>query len=510
MATLKQRVHRKNSSGSYDTIYYETSSEVVIRPDGSTVEEALESLVPSGSGPDISKYNIGEVFFSVRDDYDDNVLRADGSEYDIKKYPELFNLFCSTKHEPQNARYLFNIQYNFLGVQGAILASKRINGYYIYVCANNSTKTVQYSYFTNLGNSVTTIDTGYTYSDISDLLPYSYISDLLHCSIQYINNQYVIFIGYGSTTKSYKAIYGSNINNITTISSNTLLTSNSSIPLHIYYIGSKYHIIEPGANPAWMSSPNLETAFTTVLYLSKPIYTYNQGYNGIAEIFCVGTSLYIIPVLFANNANNTSTNLALVIKLDASNNTETIYNVDLSTFIFTFSTLTLTGLSRLADAVYIENLDRLYIHFYSYHSTNDFYSKLIWINNVTTKLTNQSSFTLSDFNIFNDFTYVSPGSAHNYTKISLENGLLNIITPKCFLKYNPISNEIETINNISTTGYNADLRTDNEIFTFGYPYDFIVGDTGTFPIYLPTITSFSGSTYYQVGSPKNCWYIRAR
>lgn len=131
---------------------------------------------------------------------------------------------------------------------------------------------------------------------------------------------------------------------------------------------------------------------------------------------------------------------------------------------------------------------------------------------MTTKLTNQSSFTLSDFNIFNDFTYVSPGSAYIDTKISLENGLLNIITPKCFLKYNPISNEIETINNISTLGYQgaANSSTVNEIFTFGYPYDFIVGSVGTFPIRLPTITSFSESNYYQVGSPKNCWYIRAR
>lgn len=43
MATVKQRVHRMNESGSYDTIYYETSSEVVIRPDGTTVEQTIQN-----------------------------------------------------------------------------------------------------------------------------------------------------------------------------------------------------------------------------------------------------------------------------------------------------------------------------------------------------------------------------------------------------------------------------------------------------------------------------------
>lgn len=51
MATLKQRVHRMNSSGSYDTIYYETSSEVVIRPDGTTVESAINSIAESSGNP---------------------------------------------------------------------------------------------------------------------------------------------------------------------------------------------------------------------------------------------------------------------------------------------------------------------------------------------------------------------------------------------------------------------------------------------------------------------------
>ena len=41
MATLKFRLNRKNSSGTYDTIHYETSANIVLRNDGTTVETAL-------------------------------------------------------------------------------------------------------------------------------------------------------------------------------------------------------------------------------------------------------------------------------------------------------------------------------------------------------------------------------------------------------------------------------------------------------------------------------------
>ena len=49
MSIKKFRLNRKNSSGSYDTIHYETSSNIVMRPDGSTVEESLiNNNLPSG------------------------------------------------------------------------------------------------------------------------------------------------------------------------------------------------------------------------------------------------------------------------------------------------------------------------------------------------------------------------------------------------------------------------------------------------------------------------------
>ena len=44
MGILKFRLNRKNSSGSYDTIHYESSSNIILRPDSTTVENALNSL----------------------------------------------------------------------------------------------------------------------------------------------------------------------------------------------------------------------------------------------------------------------------------------------------------------------------------------------------------------------------------------------------------------------------------------------------------------------------------
>lgn len=45
MATLKQRLHRKNAAGSYDVIYLETSATIVKRADGVTsVEDSLSAI----------------------------------------------------------------------------------------------------------------------------------------------------------------------------------------------------------------------------------------------------------------------------------------------------------------------------------------------------------------------------------------------------------------------------------------------------------------------------------
>ena len=45
MATLKQRLHRKNAAGSYDVIYLETSATIVKRADGVTsVEDSVSAI----------------------------------------------------------------------------------------------------------------------------------------------------------------------------------------------------------------------------------------------------------------------------------------------------------------------------------------------------------------------------------------------------------------------------------------------------------------------------------
>ena len=52
MATLKQRMHKKNSSGTYDTVHLETSSSLVLRPSGRTVEDDLTDYLPKTQDSD--------------------------------------------------------------------------------------------------------------------------------------------------------------------------------------------------------------------------------------------------------------------------------------------------------------------------------------------------------------------------------------------------------------------------------------------------------------------------
>ena len=52
MATLKQRMHKKNSSGTYDTVHLETSSSLVLRPSGRSVEDDLTDYLPKTQDSD--------------------------------------------------------------------------------------------------------------------------------------------------------------------------------------------------------------------------------------------------------------------------------------------------------------------------------------------------------------------------------------------------------------------------------------------------------------------------
>ena len=44
MATLKQRLHKKNNSGGYDTVYLETSASMVLMSSGTTVEDKITAM----------------------------------------------------------------------------------------------------------------------------------------------------------------------------------------------------------------------------------------------------------------------------------------------------------------------------------------------------------------------------------------------------------------------------------------------------------------------------------
>lgn len=50
MAILKQRMHRKNASGTYDVIHLETEAGIVLCSDGTTVEDALSNPQPISTG----------------------------------------------------------------------------------------------------------------------------------------------------------------------------------------------------------------------------------------------------------------------------------------------------------------------------------------------------------------------------------------------------------------------------------------------------------------------------
>lgn len=47
MATVVYRKHRKLADGSYETVHCETSSGIVLRPDGTTVEQGLTNISKS-------------------------------------------------------------------------------------------------------------------------------------------------------------------------------------------------------------------------------------------------------------------------------------------------------------------------------------------------------------------------------------------------------------------------------------------------------------------------------
>lgn len=102
MATLKQRLHRKNATG-YDVIHFETESSLVLRPSGRTVEQDLEDYLPKVQDDDTvpdtlksgqSVYNQNRVYVGVNNTVEGLILQSDnplsyeesGTSTDIPPY----------------------------------------------------------------------------------------------------------------------------------------------------------------------------------------------------------------------------------------------------------------------------------------------------------------------------------------------------------------------------------------------------------------------------------------
>ena len=92
MAILRQRLNRKNAGGSYDTIHLETESGLVLRSDGTTVEDAL------AAGGVFSRMNATAVITSSDLAEDDLVLIGDADGSTVRKVTlsELATYFGTT------------------------------------------------------------------------------------------------------------------------------------------------------------------------------------------------------------------------------------------------------------------------------------------------------------------------------------------------------------------------------------------------------------------------------
>lgn len=68
MAILKQRLLREGASGTFDTIHLETESGLVLRPDGTTVEDAIINMRFSPSSFEYKSIGIGNIVTSGTED----------------------------------------------------------------------------------------------------------------------------------------------------------------------------------------------------------------------------------------------------------------------------------------------------------------------------------------------------------------------------------------------------------------------------------------------------------
>ena len=88
MATLKQRLHRKNAAGTFDTVHLESSSDLILRPSGRTVEQDLADYLPRVQNNDNVPQTLGWVRGSTKAYIGKKSISFDGHTHDDRYYTE--------------------------------------------------------------------------------------------------------------------------------------------------------------------------------------------------------------------------------------------------------------------------------------------------------------------------------------------------------------------------------------------------------------------------------------
>ena len=88
MATLKQRLHRKNAAGTFDTVHLESSSDLILRPSGRTVEQDLADYLPRVQNNDNVPQTLGWVRGSTKAYIGQKSISFDGHTHDDRYFTE--------------------------------------------------------------------------------------------------------------------------------------------------------------------------------------------------------------------------------------------------------------------------------------------------------------------------------------------------------------------------------------------------------------------------------------
>ena len=147
MATLKQRMHKKNSSGTYDTVHLETSSSLVLRPSGRTVEQDLADYLPKTQASDTppSTLKSGQLISGPNKafygGYNDSVIDlSNASSLNGHTYDDILALAGPYKYSL--LRTYDTLRFNFTPpTEGLYLILVR----YGYTCTESTTATVTHN-----------------------------------------------------------------------------------------------------------------------------------------------------------------------------------------------------------------------------------------------------------------------------------------------------------------------------------------------------------------------------